>query len=261
VLLLPLGTNGFLPTGGRGTMSFLVARESDVVLLDAGTGLGRLLEPDLSARLVGLERLDIVLSHYHLDHVVGLSYLPGVARRLPVRIFAPAPPLTEFGPEALERLISPPLFPVGFDEWPMAVEVVAYSGPELVAGSFRFATRPQRHPGGSVGLRLGDELAYVTDTLADPETAEFARGVGTLLHEVWVTDEEAARDPASVTGHSAVGDVARLAREAAPGRLVPVHHRPGRGDDELAAIAEELRRLSGLSVRLPVEGEPIELGP
>lgn len=260
--LLPLGTNGFIPSQGRQTMSFLVREDGAALVLDAGSGLARLLEPAVRAELAGIDRLDLVLTHYHLDHVIGLSYLPGVARETSVRIFAPAPPLTAAGPEALARLIGPPLFPVPFERWPMPVEVVPYSGPTLEVGRFRIATRAQRHPGGSAGLRLGDELAYVTDTVLDPETAVFARGVGTLLHEVWLTDEEAAREDAGATGHSAAGPVADLARRAGVRQLLPVHHHPRRTAAELETLVASLvdrAAEGGVEVRLVAEGVPVEL--
>jgi ribonuclease BN (tRNA processing enzyme) len=86
------------------------------------------------------------------------------------------------------------------------------------------------------------------------------RGVGTLLHEVWLTDEEAERDDAGRTGHSAAGAVAELAREAGVGRLVPVHHHPRRTAADLDALAGALARSAGCPVELPVEGRAIELG-
>jgi ribonuclease BN (tRNA processing enzyme) len=257
--LLPLGTNGFIPAAGRQTMSFVVERDGGTVVLDAGTGLARLLEPAAAALLGTAHRLDILLTHYHLDHVVGLSYLPGVARDRAIRIFAPAPPLTASGPEALAALISPPLFPAPFALWPMPVEIVPYAGPELAVGPFRIAVRAQRHPGGSAALRLGDDLAYVTDTACEAATARFVRGVGTLMHEVWLTDEEAASEDAGRLGHSAAGEVADLARRAGVGRLLPVHHHPRRSDAGLAALVTALAGRSGLEVVLPVEGEILDL--
>ncbi len=258
--LLPLGTNGFIPAHGRQTMSFLVVENGSALVLDAGSGLSRLLEPTAQSLIEGIERLDVVLTHYHLDHVIGLSYLPGLVRDRRVRIFAPAPPLTESGPEALSKLIAPPLFPVTFERWPMPVEVVPYAGPELEIGRFAMRVRAQRHPGGSAGLRLGDTLAYVTDTVADPETARFAAGVGNLMHEVWLTEAEAAVDDAARTGHSAAGTVAEVASRAGVGRLLPVHHHPKRTAEELAKLVEFLAERSGRAVALPREGETLDLG-
>ncbi len=262
--LLPLGTNGYFPAHGRQTMSYLVTGSGPgagvALVLDAGTGLGRLIEPEVRAQLEDVERLDILLTHYHLDHVVGLSFLPGVWSGRAVRIFAPSPPLTQGGSEALDRLISPPLFPVGFSRWPLAVEIVPYSSSRLEIGGLTLTLRAQKHPGGSVGVRIDDRLAYITDTVMDRGTAPFVSGVGTLLHEVWLTDEEAEQDDAGRVGHSAAGAVAELARAARVGRLVPVHHHPRRTAADLDALVVALAAGAGCPVELPVEGRAIELG-
>ncbi len=103
-----------------------------------------------------------------------------------IRIHAPAPPLTAFGPEGIAQLLQPPLFPLPIERWPMPVEIVPYSGPELEIGELRLRLRRQKHPGGSVGVRIGDALAYVTDTrdrrgddrLRARGEAPVARGLG-----------------------------------------------------------------------------------
>jgi len=258
--LLPLGTNGYYPTRGRQTMSFLLHGGGAALLLDAGSGVARLAEPTVRAALAGVDRLEILLTHYHLDHVAGLTFLPGVARHLPVRIHAPAPPLTEFGPEALDRLLAPPFFPVPTSRWPMPVEISAYGPGEVSIGPFRLRTRRQNHPGGSTGVRLGDAFAYTTDTVIDPANAEFVRGVDLLLHEVWLSDEEAAREPAGRTGHSAAGEVADLARAAGVGRLGLVHHHPQRDDAGIEAIRRAMEQRAGRPVLRLEEGVAIELG-
>lgn len=236
-------------------MSFLLVEGDVALLLDAGSGVGRLLDPALVRLTAPCARLEVVLTHYHLDHVIGLSYLPGVWQRRPVAIHAPAPPLVEGTPEALERLIGPPLFPHPLSRLPFEVTVTAYRAGPLAIGGLTVAARAQRHPGGSVGLRVGDALAYATDTVADEATVEFARGVGLLLHEVWLSDEEAEGEDPARGGHSAAGAVADLARRAGVGRLMPVHHHPKRSAAELATIAAGMATRAGLTVELPVEGQ------
>jgi ribonuclease BN (tRNA processing enzyme) len=253
--LVPLGTNGYFPTFGRQTMAFLLAAPGAALLLDAGSGVARLTEPAVRPLLDGVERLEIVLTHYHLDHVVGLSFLPGVLGTLPVRIHAPVPPLVTIGSEALDRLLSPPLFPVPLHRWPLPVEVAPYSGGRLEVGPFVLSLRAQKHPGGSVGVRIGDALAYVTDTIFDPVTIDFVRGVGTLLHEVWLDDTEAAA--ADSSGHSAAGNVAALARAAGVGRLCPVHHHPHRDPEAVERLVAGMRSAAGCPVELLREGEAV----
>ena len=109
-------------------------------------------------------------------------------------------------------------------------------------------------------MRLGDALAYTTDTVIDPATAEFVRGVDLLLHEVWLSDEEAAREPAGRTGHSAAGDVADLARAAGVGRLGLVHHHPLRDDAGIEAMRQAMEERCGRPVLRLEEGVEVDLG-
>lgn len=263
--LLPLGLNGFFPSHGRQTMCFLLVDGGPrhaPLLLDAGTGLGRLREDRVRRHLEGVDRLDIVLTHYHLDHVVGLTYLNAVWRGA-ARILAPAPPLVDHPPaEALARLIGPPLFPATLADFAGPVEVCPYaSGDELASLLGRPVTlRRQQHPGGSVGLRLGD-VVYATDTNADPATVELARGCQLLLHEVWLDDEEARRNQRQLSGHAAVSDVAALAERAGVAAFAPVHHHPLRDEPGLDQLFEAVRAAAGVPVVRLVEGEPYELEP
>ena len=246
--ITPLGTNGFIPTHGRQTMSWLLRIDGVPVLLDAGSGLGRLLEPDLARALDGADRLRIVLSHYHLDHVIGLSYLTAIAGGRPVTIWAPAPPLVDATPdEALSRLIAPPLFPLRLADFPMPVEVVPYCGDTLEVAGASFRLRRQRHDGGSVGMVVDGRLAYLTDCEMEEEAVAFARGVELLLHEVWLTEDQIAAG-AKRHGHSTVEEVARLATDCGAAALMPVHHHPAR---DAAAVGELLARLASRT-RVPV---------
>ena len=72
--LIVLGGGGWFPANGRHTACALLRDGDGAILIDAGTGVGRLVEnPDL---LDGVQQLDILLTHFHLDHVVGLAVPP-----------------------------------------------------------------------------------------------------------------------------------------------------------------------------------------
>ena len=253
--LVPLGINGFIPSFGRQTMSFLWLAGNEALLLDAGTGVGRLLEPAMIDLLQPYDCLNIILSHYHLDHVVGLSYLPGTWMRGVVRIYAPGRPFVETEPdEALGRLLQPPLFPRRFEDFPARVEVVPIKSGFLKIGDMSIQLQGQNHPGGSVGVRIGDAIAYVTDTPVAQTTQTFVQGVNLLLHEVWLTDEEAEQDEAEREKHSYVSGVAQIAKHAKVGNLMPIHHHPKRLDEEIHKLGHEMEALAGVKVIVPEEG-------
>ena len=80
-------------------------------MLDAGTGVYRARE------YLETSHLDIFLTHAHLDHVIGLTYLFDVVHVRPIerlRVFALAEKLA-----AIEKhLFAPPLFPIK-PPWPL----------------------------------------------------------------------------------------------------------------------------------------------
>jgi ribonuclease Z len=69
-------------------------------------------------------------------------------------------------------------------------------------------------------------MAYVTDTVADPN-ADYVHqicGVDLLIHESYFADD--AGDLPSITGHSSLNAVVAVAAAAGVGRLVLVHLDP-----------------------------------
>jgi ribonuclease BN (tRNA processing enzyme) len=225
-----LGSGGWVPTERRETCCALIRTGSTAILIDAGTGVSRLLErPDL---LDGVDRLEIVLTHFHLDHVVGLAYLPGLAADK--RVWAPGRWLYGAASEAiLRRLLDPPLFAADLADFVTEVAEIPDGG--LALGSVELRARVQElHPQPTLALRSGNDFAYCTDTALDDENVEFASGVRTLYHEAW----HAAAHTDDRT-HTAAGEAGRLAREAAVGELVLIHVNPLLGDDELLAPAVE----------------------
>lgn len=196
------------------------------VVLDAGTGMFRVRE------LVCTKTLDIFLTHGHLDHVVGLTFLLDVlyGKSLDrVTVHGQSEKL-----EAIdEHLLSEHIFPVKLpcEMRPLADEVPLPGGGKL-------RNFPLEHPGGAVGFRLdwpGHSMAYVTDTIArgaKSQYLEHIRGVDLLVHECYFSDEYC--ELAERTGHSCATPVAELAKAAGVGRLVIVHCNPiAEGDDPI----------------------------
>ena len=216
-----LGTGGWMPTGSRSTNATLATCGNNRLLLDAGTGVERILrQPDL---LGDSPELNIVLSHFHLDHVIGITYLPAIADRVKIVVWAPGSILSDISSRCiLENLIRAPYLSVPLASFVAEVRELAL-GTNDIAGT-RLRTRLQsKHEGKSVGLRVEDELTLSTDTAIDFGTASFASGCKFLLHEAWTVDS-------AHTGHSSAVDAATVAAHSDVEELVLTHIHPCQDD-------------------------------
>jgi ribonuclease BN (tRNA processing enzyme) len=230
---LLLGSGGWIPTSKRATCSALVRDGDRAVAIDAGTGISRLVEdPGL---LEGVRRMDVILTHFHLDHVVGLAYLPALPLPEAPRVHGPGAWLYgDATGEILARLISPPLF-VGLEAITSGVEEIPEGG--LALGSLELRARAQeRHTEPTLALRVGDDLAYCTDTAYDNRNVELARGARVLAHEAWYTED----DPREEAIHSSAAGAARIARAAGVEKLALIHIRPSADEERLAAEAQSV---------------------
>lgn len=213
--LVLLGTCGYHPSDRRHTPCLLIPECG--IMLDAGTAVYR------AGRYLQTPELDIFLTHAHLDHVVGLTYLLNVVHEHPLRritVHGAAEKLAAID----EHLFCEHLFPKKppYESRPLAREV------PLARGG-RLTHFPLQHQGGSIGLRLDwpdCSMAYVTDTAAALEADYLSKigGVDLLVHECSFSDARA--DWARKVGHSSTTLVAEVARSAGVGRLVLVHLNP-----------------------------------
>ncbi len=224
--LLFLGTTGYHPNNRRHTSCFMLPELG--VVLDGGTGMYRVGDH------LQTNTLDILLSHAHLDHIVGLTFIFDVIHQKQIdrmTLWGDAAKL-----QAVEEcLFSEHLFPV---KLPFACRSIA-DGIEL-PGDVRVTHFPLKHPGGSVGYRFdwdGRSLAYVTDTTASPD-ADYVQqicGVDVLIHECYFAD--GFEEKAALTGHSCTTPVAQVAKAAEVGRLFLVHINPLDESDDPINVA------------------------
>jgi ribonuclease BN (tRNA processing enzyme) len=233
--LFILGSGGWFPAHNRHTACALLRNGNAAILIDAGTGAGRLVEnPSL---LEGIERLDIVLTHFHLDHVSGLAYLPAIGLIPEATVWGPGASLYGVPTKALlEPLSNEPFHPVSLEK--QEIEVRDLPAGEFELAGTRIETRRQdRHSAPTLGFRFGDALGWITDTAYDPDTAAFVQGVGTLAHEAWFTRDA----PLNEDVHSSAAQAAEVAAQAEVDRLLLIHLPPMRADVvELAIEAQSI---------------------
>lgn len=213
--MVALGTGGWIPTSARQTSCYLYRVDKRVLILDAGSGFGRLtLDPSL---LLDVSDVTVVLSHFHLDHIEGLGMINELG--VPLTIGGPGQQLYDMPTrQLLGRFFDQPFKTSNPLRGATIVDLPLGEG-EL--NDWQISCRAQlRHPLPSLGFRVSNEFAYLTDTEYDQDSIDFADGVNYLLHEAWGV-QTAER------GHTSGSDAARVARDAAVGRLFLTHLNPG----------------------------------
>jgi ribonuclease BN (tRNA processing enzyme) len=216
-----LGSGGFVPTGTRETSSLLLLDDdgSTAVVVDAGTGLRRLIT-ERARWLDGRTRLEVLLTHFHIDHVCGLAYLTELGD-LDVTVRGPGSELYDMPTaEILDRLFLPPIMPVDLRQLGVAVgELPVGTVQDGCAAALGVSTRRQdRHTNPTLGLRVGDALTWCTDTEDDPLTVAFASGSRILAHDAW--------GPPAAPGHAEPAAAAQVAVDAGCEKLVLIHVPP-----------------------------------
>ncbi|HEX5585726.1 MAG TPA: MBL fold metallo-hydrolase [Acidimicrobiia bacterium] len=272
------GTRGSLPTPGRatnrygGNTSCVEVRGADrghVVVLDAGSGI-RALGRALPAKL---HRVDVLLTHLHMDHIIGLGFFEALFRPgLEVHIWGPSSTTMPLR-DRLARYLSPPLFPVSLRELPCDLELHDVPLGHFALPGMHVLAALVTHPGPTVGYRLDDgrgTLAYLSDhepalgSRLFPEAPEWtsgfdlAAGVDVLIHDAQYTDAEY---PDHVGwGHSSITQAIEFAQATGVGTLVAFHHDPSHDDATLDAIYDDLTsRVLGFELVAAREGARIEV--
>ena len=223
--------------GGDSSCYMLRAGE-ETVFLDAGSGLLR--APAHYARVPV-----ILLSHLHLDHLIGLGMFPGLT--VPgqgLRIYVPFCESREAAERTMNRLYAPPFWPIRLLQGECGAELLPL--PEtLKLGELQIETMPGNHPSGCMLFRFrfhGKSLVYATDYEHEERTfarlADFARDADLLLYDAQFTESEypAFRG----FGHSTAEKGLELRERSGAKRLLLIHHAPGAAD---AILLEREKRL------------------
>jgi phosphoribosyl 1,2-cyclic phosphodiesterase len=255
-----------------GNTSCLEVRLDDgtILVLDAGTGarvLGHALSEDPP------ERLDLLLTHLHIDHVEGLTaFEPIWHTETELHVWGPASPVASLDAR-LATYFSPPLFPVHLTEVPASVWF--HDAPEgtWTIGGATVRSAAIQHQGSTVGYRIeadGVSLAYLTDhepalgTDLDEAGPAWISGAALaweadlLIHDCQYTEDE--YEARIGYGHSSTADVAAFAARVGARRLVLFHHDPMHADAELETMRERVLERWGVGPdRVEIAAEGTEL--
>jgi phosphoribosyl 1,2-cyclic phosphodiesterase len=262
------GVRGSYPASGAAFAEFghhtpciSVGAGDHRIVIDAGSGAAAL---GAALAAAPARRLDLLLSHFHLDHMIGLPFLIAGTRKA-AELHVHAALGADLDLEGVvRRFCAPPYFPDEARELFRGVRFHAVDpGAAIAANGHRVLTAPLTHPGGSTGFRIehdGRSLVVITDHEAgaapDPRLIALARDADLLVHDTMFTEEEAALRVG--WGHSTLEAALALTAVAGVRRLAGFHHSPAHDDATLRA-REERGRARFAPMAFAREGETIRL--
>lgn len=251
--------------GGDTTSILILGDSGERIVIDAGTGLSNLL-PHLGGPK---DPLVLLLTHYHLDHLMGLpSFKPLYQRERSIKIVGMVPPSGRPDTwQALNTIMDEPYWPISLKEAGAMLVTRDVSTRDgswkgdikrefMTVGGLEVRVCPVAHPGGCLAWRIderssGASLVFATDmewsrasSQQEKEFYEFCskpKPVSTLIMDGHFAADEYPTHRG--WGHSTIQEVATVGVEAGASQIVVTHHAP-QNDDEI--LDDRANRLTAL---------------
>jgi len=249
--IIILGSSNAIPDAHHENTHFVVVGKKRVVLVDCVSN------PILRLKQAGVafEQLtDLVVTHFHPDHVAGVPLLLMdmwlMGRREPLHIYGLHHTL-----DRIEGMMGfydwahwPGFFPVVFHRLPASEKTLVLECDEM-----RVLASPVRHLVPTIGVRFefannGSSAVYSCDTEPCPEVVNLAAGATVLIHE------SAGNGP----GHTSASQAGEIARQSGAAALYLIHYPTG--DFNSQELVGEAQKTFGGEVRLAEDFMVIEPG-
>ena len=228
-----LGSSNAVPSKDHENTHLVIVGEERMILVDCVSN------PVVRLEQAGIdfnELTDIVITHFHPDHVSGVPLLLMdmwlMGRTKPINIYG-----LHYTMDRLEDLMSfygwaewPNFFSVGFYRLP-AVELAHV----LDCSDFKVQSSPVHHMIPTIGIRVeckqhNTVLTYSCDTEPCQQTVRLALGANILIHEA----------AGASFGHSSAEQAGEIATKAEVGKLYLIHYPTGRfANGDIAAEARK----------------------
>lgn len=233
---------------GGNTACIQVTTPGHMLIIDGGSGIRRLGEQlALGPCGMGKGEVDILMTHFHWDHLIGLPFfIPIFVRGNKINVYS----VQEDAEKSFRTLFTKPNFPVPYEYLGAKIEYhvmqprVAKTFKDMVVTPFQLD-----HPDPCWGYRIehgGKVFAYCVDTegirVSRKELAEdlpLYQGVDLMVFDAQYTFLEAAERVD--WGHSSAPIGIDIAMREGIKQVLFVHHDPAAQDDKIASAEDQTR--------------------
>lgn len=256
--------------GGDTTCLLVTGASGDQIVLDCGSGL-----PSIAPLVGQAPELLVLLTHFHLDHLVGLPSFGPLYDTRSRHLIASARTDGSTCREALQGLIGPPYWPIAMDRLPASLnfaDLPHSSGAQpMRVGGLEVRWTPLPHPGGCTAFRIDEpetrgSLVLATDAEWENAPKHLLDGFLDLCRQpapcaLLICDGQYDRDIIGSRrgwGHTSWERAVDLAQQVGAERLLLTHHDPQDDDTKLAARDRAIRAVMPTAA-LARQGQQIDL--
>lgn len=265
-----------LKYGGNTPCTLLQCSDGTMIILDLGTGSKALGDYIIKNQIT--DRINILISHSHWDHIQGIPYfLPFYTKDVLIDFYGPI-----YDGLSLEELIDAQLvhyfFPVQKDDVFKAIIRYKSLQPNFryYIGDIRITTIGNFHHGNTLGFKFENNdksVVYLTDNELiatninnnhefiqdNAKFIEFCKDADYLIHDCTYTSDDY---PKYLNwGHSYEDSVMALAKNAHVKNLITFHYSPDYDDDTIDQMIERMKQKANGSFNIipAVEGLVINI--
>ena len=231
--------------GGNTSCVEIRTSSNELVVLDMGTGLKNL-GNSLIKSITPITDINIVLSHFHYDHILGfLMFIPLFDEKYTINIYAPGESDNQIE-SIFKSFLNPNFWPVDRAMLSANINFKHYSSESFnISDNIKTIISPHGHPGGANSIRVEIDrfsVCYITDcehpqAHLNQNVVDVCRNADILIHDAQYTPEQMPNHKG--WGHSSWKNCVEVAKNAKVKQLVLFHHNPEHGNAILEAKEQD----------------------
>jgi phosphoribosyl 1,2-cyclic phosphodiesterase len=255
---IPVSGRRFEKYGGDTTCMEIRSDSGEILIIDAGSGLRSL---GYSLVKEGAEKITMLFTHAHLDHLMGFPFFAPLFS-CPMKLIIRGPRLNKNSfHDVLSDFLGQPYFPVqlGDKDIRSKLDFIDVDTKPFSVGSLKVFPIELSHPkNGGRGYRIeegGKSFVFLTDNelgfihgggKSFEDYVQFSYGADLLIHDAEYTQKDYKRILAVSErpwGHSLFTDAVLLAATAKVKRFGLFHHNQKRTDAQVDAMVKSARTM------------------
>lgn len=247
---IPVSGNSYLKYGGDTTCMEIRTKNDEIIIIDAGTGIRRLGNQLIKEKKF---KYNMLFTHAHWDHLMGFPFFKPIFLSQTKLNIIKCPHPGKYAEKMMTRVMSPPNFPIKYEDIKAKIEYSSGCPDQFIIDTIEITPISLNHPNCGCGYKLCEDdktFVFLTDNelgFSHPygktieQYAQFTKDADLLIHDCEYTDKD--YEKRKEWGHSAVSQVAELAKLSNVKTLGLFHHNQDRADDDVDKLVDSMKDL------------------